>query len=365
MALIAVHPYPPTAAPTSRQFPTFPHKAEGDYGVRSNSRLKAQPREAGLKKPDVPQNEPVRLATLRSLNILDTPAEERFDRLTRMARRVFSVPIALVTLVDEKRQWFKSRAGISLSESPRETSFCGHAILGNDIFVIPDATRDERFADNPLVVGEPQIRFYAGCPLRSLDGHNLGTLCIIDRQARTLGADDLEALRDLAAIVEQELVGLLLATVDELTNLSNRRGFMLLAQYSLRLCLRQGIPMSLVFMDLDKFKQINDNFGHAEGDCALTVFADHLKRLCRDSDVIARLGGDEFVLLLPNATGVLAEQIIHRITQAIEKYNREATRGYRISFSAGIVEFDPGKHKTIGDLLAAGDLRMYAIKNAK
>lgn len=253
-----------------------------------------------MKKPDITHDEQARLETLRSLSVLDTPPEERFDRLARMAKRLFGVPIALVSLVDENRQWFKSCFGLSVSETSRDISFCGHAILGNDLFIVPDTLEDERFADNPLVLNEPYIRFYAGCPLKAPDGRKLGTLCIIDRQPRNLEKDDLEALKDLASMVERELAAVQLATLDELTNISNRRGFLMLAQHSLHLCARQKLSASLVFMDLDKLKPVNDTFGHAEGDRALSVFADQLKIACRDSDMFARLGGDEFAMLLIN-----------------------------------------------------------------
>jgi len=204
-----------------------------------------------LKTPDIPPDEDARLAELRSLNVLDTIAEERFDRLTRMARRLFGVDVALVSLVDENRQWFKSCAGMELSETPRDISFCGHAILGDGAFVIPDALQDERFRDNPLVAGPPHVRFYAGCPLRGPGGRKLGTLCIIDSKPRAFSDEDVEMLVDLALMVEREFSAIEWATVDELTGLSNRRGFMMLAQHSLQLCTRQNIPAALVFIDLD------------------------------------------------------------------------------------------------------------------
>ena len=138
-----------------------------------------------MKSPSAPQDEQIRLDTLHSFNILDTEHEERFDRLTRMAKRLFGVPIALVSLVDESRQWFKSCFGLSISETSRDISFCGHTILGNDMFIIPDTSLDERFADNPLVLNEPYIRFYAGYPLIAPNGSKLGTLCIIDTKPRS------------------------------------------------------------------------------------------------------------------------------------------------------------------------------------
>jgi len=155
--------------------------------------------------PEIPQNEANRLKALRSIALLDTPAEERFDRLTRLAKRLFDVPIALVSLVDEHRQWFKSNQGLQCSETSREISFCGHAILGNDFFIVKDTTKDERFSDNPLVVGAPYIRFYVGYPLKYLGEGNLGTFCLMDTEPRTLSNEDLGSLKDLAEIAEKEL----------------------------------------------------------------------------------------------------------------------------------------------------------------
>jgi diguanylate cyclase (GGDEF)-like protein len=309
-------------------------------------------------KPGIPQNEKSRLETLRSLDVLDAQAEERFDRVTRMAKRMFGVPIALVSLVDENRQWFKSCIGLSLSETSREMSFCGHAILGSEVFIIRDAIEDERFADNPLVLNDPNIRFCAGCPL-TVNGHRLGTLCIIDQVPRNFGHDDIDALKDLASMVEHELEAVQLATLDELTGLSNRRGFLLLAKHSLKLSIRQKFPIVLVFMDLNQFKRINDKFGHAEGDAALVAFANLMNASFRDSDHYARLGGDEFVALLSSTAIKEAGKIIERFKASLIAYNQQAKRGYDISFSYGIVEFNHGAQTTIEELLDEGDSLMY------
>jgi len=158
-----------------------------------------------IKEPDIPPNEPERIAALRALKMLDTPAEERFDRITRIAMQHFGIPIALVSLVDANRQWFKSRQGLDATETPRNVSFCGHAILGEDIFNIPDALKDLRFCDNPLVTGPPNIRFYAGAPLHAPGGERVGTLCVMGSHSRTLSAQDLALLRDLADCAESEL----------------------------------------------------------------------------------------------------------------------------------------------------------------
>lgn len=158
-----------------------------------------------MQSPAIADNEQERLQALHELELLDTQAEERFDRLTRLARQLFDVPIALVSLVDAERQWFKSRQGLDVCETGRDVSFCGHAILGEEIFEIGDASKDPRFADNPLVTGAAQIRFYAGAPLMTSKGYVIGTLCIIDSRPRQLSAAERVALRDLADAVVAEV----------------------------------------------------------------------------------------------------------------------------------------------------------------
>ena len=149
----------------------------------------------------VPANEAERLRTLRSYRILDTKPEERFDELTRLAALICGVPISLISLIDTDRQWFKSRYGLDVEETPRAQAFCTHAIMQPDMFVVPDATKDERFAHNPLVTGNPHIRFYAGAPLAARDGHLLGTLCVIDHEPHTLTEAQKEALKIVGRLV--------------------------------------------------------------------------------------------------------------------------------------------------------------------
>ena len=146
-----------------------------------------------------------RLRVLWQYDVLDSVPEEVFDDLTELAARICEAPIALITLVDEDRQWFKSKVGVSISETSRDISFCGHAIGQHDLFIVADATKDERFAHNPLVTSDPQIRFYAGAPLITPDGHALGTLCVIDKVPRELRPDQKTALRVLARHVMTQL----------------------------------------------------------------------------------------------------------------------------------------------------------------
>ena len=153
----------------------------------------------------IPQNEKKRLKVLWQYEVLDTVPEEVFDDLTELAARICEAPIALISLVDEKRQWFKSKVGVTLNETSRDLSFCGYAITQPDLFIVPDATRDKRFAGNPLVTSEPKIRFYAGAPLITPDGHALGTLCVIDKVPRELRLEQKQALRILAHHVVSQL----------------------------------------------------------------------------------------------------------------------------------------------------------------
>ncbi|WP_430407300.1 GAF domain-containing protein [Hydrogenophaga sp.] len=157
-------------------------------------------------KAPLPHNEAQRLRALRELLILDTPPEERFDRIAAFAAREFDVPMALVSLVDRDRQWFKSNFGLEDRETPRDTSFCGHAISERDALVVPDALEDPRFRDNPMVVGKPHIRFYAGCVLRLPYGQVVGTLCVLDRRPRRFDRLDVAILGGLRDVVVEELV---------------------------------------------------------------------------------------------------------------------------------------------------------------
>jgi GAF domain-containing protein len=162
-----------------------------------------------MQIPALPEDEQRRLSSLRRLLILDTPPEERFDSLTAYAASIFQVPIALVSLVDAQRQWFKSRCGLPATQTGRDESFCGHAILQDEIFLVRDALKDPRFHDNPLVTGEPCIRFYAGAPLKLQDGQRPGTFCIIDHRPRNLDAWERQHLQDLAGVASLELQGIM------------------------------------------------------------------------------------------------------------------------------------------------------------
>jgi diguanylate cyclase (GGDEF)-like protein len=310
-----------------------------------------------------PTNEISRISALRLLHILDTQPEERFDRLTRLAKALFDVPIAQVTLVDEHRQWFKSGADGGPPEGPREFSFCAHAILSDEILMVPDAVEDERFFDNPLVLGDPRIRFYAGYPLK-VGAHNLGTLCVIDNKPRSFGEEELHLLRDLGELARQELAAMQLATTDHLTSISNRRGFEVLGRHALAVCRRMEQSATLLYFDLDYFKHINDAHGHAAGDQALRIFAQGLTAVFRESDVVGRLGGDEFAVLLTGSRVSNARVGLGRLEDWLTTHTPGVGLPAAIHFSAGYVEFDPQGNHSIEHLMLEADAAMYRRKKS-
>jgi len=313
-------------------------------------------------KPETPSNEIERLRALRALKILDTAHEERFDRVTRIAKHLFNVSISLVTLIDEDRQWFKSRQGLGVCELPRESSFCGHTINQNELLIIPDTSSDERFFDNPFVVGDPKIRFYAGFPLKLKQGVIIGTLCLADDKPRNLSDEEKQLLRDLGSLVEQEIQSIQLATIDELTKISNRRGFLSLAEHTLNNCKKNKVSMTLILFDLNKFKQINDVYGHHEGDFVLTKFAQVMLSSFCDCEVIGRLGGDEFVVMLSDSGAKKADDALLCFTNAIEQTNSILNKPYNIDYSFGVVNFTYNTDKTVVEMIQDADTAMYKQK---
>lgn len=314
-----------------------------------------------VQDPPSPDDQVGRPHGLHDLDLHGTGPDERFDRLTRLARHLFDTPIALLSLAGSDRKWIKSRIGLDPNKPPPELSFCSQALMGDDLVIVPDASRDDRFRDHPLVTDLPEIRFYAGCPVRGPDGNPLGTLCVIDHEPREIGEEDAGVLQDLAWMLEQELKSLSLATLDELTGLTNRRGFDAIAEHTVAMCRRVGEPATLLYFDLDDFKKVNDTLGHTAGDRALRSFAQHLKATFRDSDVVARVGGDEFCVLLTSATTSHVERPLSLLRDRLTARHG----GQTVKFSVGAAAYDPSRHTTVQALVKEADLQMYRRKRAK
>jgi diguanylate cyclase (GGDEF)-like protein len=308
--------------------------------------------------PPLPPNERQRLATLRSLKILDTPAEERFDRITRLARRLFDVPIASVSLIDTDRQWFKSILGLDSCESPRSTSFCGHTILREEPMVVPDAFEDERFRDNPLVTGDPNIRFYAGYPLSAPDGSKLGSLCLIDRRPRTISTEDLATLRELGRLIEAELVAMNLATSDALTGVSNLRGFLEIGHHVLALASRIGHSLQLLVVKIPRIAGFYQKHGATEGERALVEVAQILLSSFRESDLVARIGEDEFGVLLMGRETTWTDPALKRVGELLDDLNVYRSKELRILAKVVSETFAPSRHGSLQDLIAAAETRL-------
>jgi diguanylate cyclase (GGDEF)-like protein len=313
--------------------------------------------------PPIPSNEQVRLKRLRALGILDSPAEDRFDVVTRMAKRLFRVPIALVSVVDEDRQWFKSCIGIDATETPRDISFCGHAILTDEAMVVPNALEDERFHDNPLVIGGPKIRFYAGYPLTA-DEVKIGTLCIIDTVPREFSDQEIKMLADLGGLAERELEALELAALDEGTGLVNRRGLYTTGRNLIAISKRTGRPVSVLYFDLDGFKQVNDTYGHDAGDSLLVDFSNCLQDAFMSSEIVARLGGDEFCVMLAAESADALDEPLCRLRKLIDEKNATYSDDRRINYSVGLASFDTELHDDFSDVLKDADMAMYQSKPA-
>jgi diguanylate cyclase (GGDEF)-like protein len=316
-----------------------------------------------MLKPPRSSDEASRLETLYSLALLDAPPQERFDRITRTARRLFGVPISIVSLIDSDRRWTMSHAGPDLDQPERDLSFCGHAAMADGVMVVDDAASHLQFFDNPIVTGVPRIRFYAGAPIRARNGARLGAICIMDYDARHLGVEEREALSDLAAMVEDEIDIATTAVVDELTGLVNRRGLELLGNNALVRARRDGESVSLLFADVDDLKTINDSLGHSIGDAALRAVAEVLWSTVRGGDVAARIGGDEFAVLLPDTEARSAAAVVQRIQQHIDGRNALGEAPYDLRISIGHASsIAPEPTTTLEDLLTRADAVMYLEK---
>ena len=310
-----------------------------------------------MTKPPIPADESRRLETLRKLNLLDTPAEERFDRVTRLARRVFEVPIAILSLIDADRQWFKSRQGLDTAQTPRDASFCGHAITDDRVLVINDALEDERFRDNPLVTGGPRIRFYAGCPISTPDTSRIGALGIIDRAPRELCEEDLGLLRELASMIDEDLTNASASTSDAASGLSNRLGPSRLGNYLLSMCRRAHRPASLLVVRFANLATIDEAFGYSEGNRAVTELAALLRASFPNADLIGRPTIDSFGVLFAESTLDSLDPACDELSRRLSDRNN-ANGDYELRVRTDGVSYGPGKHRDVEEMIREAEHRL-------
>lgn len=280
--------------------------------------------------PKTPANELIRQQVLDNQELLDTPADPYLDVLVKVVGEMFEVKTVLISLLDHDRQWFKARLGLTVPEAPRSLSFCGHAILQDDVFIVEDTHKDQRFVDNPAVTGPPFLRFYAGQPLFAQDGHAIGTLCLLHPQAKQLNSKQKQRLKDMATLAEgylklrhvsEQTVQLRAALsreqrktmLDTLTQVWNRAGLEHFLPREQTRAEERGMNLGLLFCDLDYFKRVNDAHGHDAGDKVLWESARRIAAAVRPQDVVTRSGGEEFVVL----TQVHDEQELRLIGERI------------------------------------------------
>ncbi len=318
-----------------------------------------------MKTPALPSNEELRLKSLYELGILETESEERFDRITRLAKRFFNVSICLVSLVDENRQWFKSCIGLDVKETSRDISFCGHSILENNVFIIDDTLLDDRFKDNPLVTGSPHIRFYAGYPIKLPNQTVLGTLCLIDTDPKHMTEEDIDTLVDLGKVVEDIFVSMHLSEVDDITGKYNRRGFCKLSDKGIDFCAQTHQSAHMVYIDMDNFKSVNDTLGHEVGNSILRQFSDIIDDTFNKADVIGRIGGDEFAILTFARSDQEVETLINSLSNRFKSAISQVEETSNLNFSYGVVPLNANENKSTLQLLDAADKKMYEHKSNK
>ena len=306
-------------------------------------------------------DEPGRLRALERLNVLDTAAQEPFESIVKLVRQVLHVPICAISLIDTNRQWFKAQRGLGCAETERGISFCTHTIKSTDPMVICDATKDARFASNPLVTGDPGIRSYIGIPLTTSEGYNIGGLCVIDTKPRTFSASDLANLVDFAGLVVGELELRQIASTDVLTGALSRRAWFDLAHKEVLRAWRHARALSFLILDIDHFKFINDEFGHAYGDKVIGQVAQIAQTQLRRSDLFGRFGGEEFVCALPETSFGDALQLAERIRTSIAAYTRAGAAGPDCTVSIGVSSLSRDE-ETIDQAFERADQALYCAK---
>ena len=308
-------------------------------------------------------DEAARLAALKRYEILDTAPEAAFDHITALVKLVMGVPIVAVSLVDQDRQWFKSQIGLAVSETPRDISFCTHTIGLSKPLLVSDAHLDTRFRKNPLVQGDPFIRSYLGVPLTSFDGHNLGSLCVIDTAPRSYSVEQVKVLSGFADLVRKEIELRKVADHDELTGLLSRRALTsAMAPHVDQFRLR-GATADLIYLDLDRFKLINDSLGHLAGDVALREIAVACRKLLGAEDLFGRIGGDEFVIVAPGRSAEGTRTLAEKLLQVVSELAITGLGDSRITTSIGIATLS-ASCASIPSWLAAADGALYVSKAA-
>jgi diguanylate cyclase (GGDEF)-like protein len=322
----------------------------------------------------------IKLAQLPESTFFCTPIEERFERLTRLARRALNVPVAAITFLSDEKQWFKSVAGWAVTELPNDHSFCPITLAAGELTVFEDTRQDTLVAQHPLVTRGPQFRFYAGLPITDENDNLCGTFCIFDQKPRQLSLQDKATLEDLAALAQREIVGEHMRSVhtslmsklgtarresmmDPLTRLWNRRGASVMVKGALDAARAQHSSIGIAILDLDNFKRINDSYGHQTGDEVLRKTALRLIHSVRSNDCICRLGGDEFLLLMKDTDFEAARHTAERVRRNLVESPIPTRQGeVSISTSVGYTVHSGDEDISVEDLIERADKALLESK---
>lgn len=308
-------------------------------------------------------DEPARLAALQRYDVLDTPPEAPFDKITSLVQSILNVPICAVSLVDKQRQWFKSCQGLGVKETARDISFCTHTVAQRQTLIVCDTMADPRFAENALVLGAPFIRSYAGVPLSTPDGYNVGALCAIDTAPRSFDPAHIAILERFAALVIDELELRQVAQRDFLTGVLSRRAFTTEVERKLALYQRHGRATALITFDIDHFKSVNDRFGHPAGDKVLFEIAARASSELRGEDCIGRLGGEEFGILVAESSCEGATNFAERVRKSLAATPIALTEPLTVTASFGVASVSK-LQATPDDWFAAADAALYKAKHS-
>ncbi len=308
-------------------------------------------------------DEDARIAALRRYEIRETGDNRPFQRVIELVQQTPGVPIAAVTLIDSDTQLIKAVRGAALTDAPRASTFCTYTIQHSGPFAVNDATLDPRFADNPMVKGAPYIRSYLGVPLTTPDGYNIGTLCAVDDEPRQFDRAQGEIMRKLADIVVEQFELQQIARQDALTGALTRRGLFAEVEREFLRAGRYDRPSTLVVIDVDHFRTINDRYGHAAGDAVLVSIANICMSNMRKSDTFGRIGGEEFALLLPETEAEEAREAAERIRQAVQSTIVQVGGAeVRATVSMGVAP-RPANSEGVATWFSEADIALYEAKS--
>lgn len=306
-------------------------------------------------------NEAERVETLQRYNILDTAPETEFENIISLVQTTFNVPMAAISFIDSDRQWFKASRGLELSETSREDAFCNYTIQSDEVLVVSDAKEDDRFSDNPFVLGEAGIQCYMGTPLQAPNGKNIGSLCVIGTEPREFTEAEARILERFASLVVSQLELRQTALLDNLTQTMNRGPFLEQVDIAIKAFKQKGICSTLALIDVDRFKILNDTYGHPLGDKILVAFAKACTDSIRSVDLVGRIGGDEFGLLLRGITPVAADKVIQRVHSNISKVTIPDNPSVKITASIGYVSIVDSIEKK-ENWIELADIALYKSK---